>query len=440
MDRFSTGYSFFSSTVCGVFCMLALFGLLVTADVGLGAELHESFVHDYLEGDWGKLFFNVRYRFEHVEEENLQTANGDPIRLRLGYLTPELAGLQAYAEFLGNTSVFLNDFNNTANGKKEYSTIGDPNEGALNQAWLSFSSIPDTKIKGGRQKIDWDNERFICPSSWRQMEQTFDSITLLNTSLSAFSINAAYLFNALTSGNEEVNMQSPLLNMRYDFSEIGSVSAYGYWLDYDDPEDSGPFAYAYSSQTYGIHLTGSPSLSDNLNLLYTASYAGQSDYGDNPEDFSVDYYHLIGGLSVPNSGSLLTGINGRIGYEVYGTDSGVSFQTPLGANHKYNGWADLFGKTKPADGLQDLYGAVGVTIAGFKLDLAYHDFQADAGDSDYGTEVDVMLSKSFAKHYTILTSYAYYDADEFKTDTQKFWIQLTVDFSSPLIAIKRWWL
>jgi len=34
----------------------------------------------------------------------------------------------------------------------------------------------------------------------------------------------------------------------------------------------------------------------------------------------------------------------------------------------------------------------------------------------------------------------YYNADEFKVDTQKFWLQLTIDYSSPLIAVRRWWV
>ncbi len=115
-----------------------------------------------------------------MEQDGLKTANGDPIRLRLGYQTPNFAGLQAYAEFLGNISVFLDDYNNTSNGKTEFAVIGDPNEGALNQAWLSFDGIPDTMIKAGRQKLVWDNERFLCPASFRQMEQTMDSVTLLS--------------------------------------------------------------------------------------------------------------------------------------------------------------------------------------------------------------------------------------------------------------------
>ena len=441
MKNCRTRCNCFSYALTGALLLATPLGLLTAADVGLAEQTLDEQIHDILENDWGQFLFNLRYRFEHVEEDNeLLTANGDPVRLRLGYLTPQLAGFQAYAEFLGNTSVFLNDFNDNANGKTQYSVINDPTEGALNQGWLSFATIPDTVIKGGRQKIDWDNERFICPAAWRQMEQTFDSATLLNTSVADFSVNAAYLWNALTTSNQDVNMHSPLLNVKYTFGDIGSLAGYGYWLDYDDPDDSGPFEYAYSGQTYGLRFNGSPAVSDNLKFLYTAEYAAQSDYGDNPKDFTADYYHVIGGLMALNKGSLLTKISGKIGYEVYGSDNGVSFQTPLGANHRYNGWADLFGKTKPADGLRDLYGALSGTIAGVKVDLIYHGFEADEGGSDYGSEFDTMLTKIFAKHYKVLASYSYYDADEFKTDTQKFWLQFTVNFSSPLISMHRWWL
>ena len=65
---------------------------------------------------------------------------------------------------------------------------------------------------------------------------------------------------------------------------------------------------------------------------------------------------------------------------------------------------------------------------GVKGELIYHDFRADAGDSKYGTEFDAMLTKKIGSNYTIQAAYAQYNADEFKSDVQKFWLQLTVAF------------
>lgn len=402
--------------------------LLTTAGAGLAAEATTNErIENALQGDWGQIKMNLRYRFEHVEQDGLKTANGDPIRLRLGYLTPNFAGFQAYAEFEGNTPVFKDDYNSKLNGKTEYAVIADPSKGELNQGWLSFDTIPDTVLKAGRQKIVYDNQRFVGAVGWRQLEQTFDAVTLLNKSIGNFSADAAYLWNVRTITSQDVNMSSPLLNLKYAFQDIGSLTGYGYWLDYDDPDDSGSPPFALSSQTLGLRFNGSAAVADNLKLLYTAEYANQVEYQDNPLDFSADYYHLIGGLLLPNKDSMLTNISAKLAYEVQGEDNGVSFKTPLGTNHGFSGWADMF-LTTPPDGLRDLYGILTANVAGVKIDLIYHDFQADTGGSDYGTEFDTMLTKKFGKHYTLQAAYANYSADEYKTDTEKFWLQLTMSY------------
>jgi Alginate export len=408
---------------CTCFITLLLSGSAYAAEDKANDSISQA-----LRGDWGQVTFNLRYRYERVVEDGLKTGNGDPVRLRIGYLTPKFTGLQAYAAVLGNTPVFLDDFNDSSNGKTEYAVIRDPNEVALDELWITYETIPDTIIKGGRQHIAWDNERFICNAKWRQMGQSFDSITLFNQSLGNFSAKAAYLWTALTTENKKVHMQSPLLNLNYSIPKIGSIIGYGLWLDYDDSDDSGPFEYAYSAQTYGLRLNGSPSISENLQLLYTMEYATQSEYQDNPKDFTTDYYSIIGGLLVPLEQSIFKNFSASIGYEVFGSDNNVSFQTPLGANHRYNGWADIFGKSKPSTGLRDLYGLLSANIAGVKVDLQYHDFHADAGGNNYGTEYDIKITRKFMKHYEILASYSSYDANEYKTDTDKFWLQLTVDF------------
>ena len=382
-----------------------------------------------LKGEWGQVKLNVRYRYEEVDQDGLETAKGDPIRLRLGYLTPQYSGLQGYVEGLINTTVFVDDFNDTISGtNKEFAAIPDPDDEALNQAWVSWDTIGDTILKGGRQKIAYDNQRFVSPCAFRQLEQTFDAASLVSETVGNFTLSAAYLWNVLNVKNQESTMQTPLVNVKYAFPGIGSISGYGYWLDYRDAEDSGSSPYAYSSQTVGLRLSGEAAVSERFNLLYTAEYASQSDYGDNPESFDADYYHLVGGVAFSQKASLLNTMSAKFGYEVLGSDNGVPFQTPLGANHKFNGWADIFGINKPADGLRDLYGAIGAAIGPVKLDFIYHDFTADEGDSDYGSEIDVKLAWKIKQHCTLAASYASYDADQYKSDTDKLWLELIVDF------------
>ncbi len=407
---------------------IGVIALLLCGSASAAEETTNDKINHALRGDWGQVTLNMRYRYERVVEEGLEAANGDPVRIRIGYLTPTFSGFQAYTAVLGNTPVFQDNYNDNSNGKTDYAVISDPNEMALDELWLTYVKIPDTIIKGGRQHIAWDNERFICNAKWRQMGQSFDSITLFNQSLGNFSAKAAYLLTALTTENKKVDMHSPLLNLNYTIPRIGSIIGYGLWLDYDDPDDSGPFEYAYSAQTYGLRWNGSPSISEKLKLLYTLEYATQSEYQDNPKNFTTDYFIIIGGLLLPRQTAIFKNFSGSIGYEIFGSNNNVSFQTPLGANHRYNGWADIFGKTKPSTGLRDLYGILSVSVAEVKVDLQYHDFNADAGGSYYGTEYDIKVTRKFGEYYEILASFSSYDAKEYKTDTDKFWIQLTVNF------------
>lgn len=59
--------------------------------------------------------------------------------------------------------------------------------------------------------------------------------------------------------------------------------------------------------------------------------------------------------------------------------------------------------------------------------LAYHDFKSDVNDISYGTEWDMSLAKKFGR-VTVLAKAAIYNADNFATDTTKFWLQLLTKF------------
>ena len=123
----------------------------------------------------------------------------------------------------------------------------------------------------------------------------------------------------------------------------------------------------------------------------------------------------------------MTNIGGKVGYEVLGSDNNISLKTPLGTNHAFNGWADQF-LTAPPEGLRDFYAALTLTWLGVKADVIYHDFKADSGGADYGSELDLSLTTKFGENYLLQAKYADYNADEFNTDVQKFWLQFTLMF------------
>lgn len=397
--------------------------LAITA-APVSADSFTKSVEDALKGDWGQIKFNINWRFENVDQQGLGVANGDPIRLRLGYLTPEFYDFQAFAEFEGNTPVFVDQYNSLVNGKTQFPVIADPQAAEINQGWLSYAGIPDTVAKVGRQRIKYDNVRWIGNVVWRQLEQTFDSVSLVNKTIGNSELQGAFIWNVRNILAKDVNMTSPIFNLAYTFPNIGKLTTYAYLLDYTGTTGAD---LRNSTQSYGIRFNGKTGIIDNLKAHYTAEYAYQRDYMNNPVRYDANYMHFIGGLEIPDLAWGFTNLTGKIGWEQLGSDNNQGLQTPLGTNHAFNGWADLFLVTPP-QGLQDLYGVLSTKLFGVKLMTVYHQFDSAVGGIDYGHEIDALVVKKFAKHYTVLFKYANYFARNFKTDTQRFWVSVGVDF------------
>jgi hypothetical protein len=318
------------------------------------------------------------------------------------------------------------DYNSTRNGRTQYSTIVDPDLSELNQFWLSYKGIPDTLAKVGRQRIKFDDDRFIGNVGWRQMESTYDAILLThkNQTLFGLTVNAGYIDSVRTIVSTKEKMNSPILNINYKVGDWGNLIGYGYWLDYREPEN-----FAKSSQTYGLRFDGkSPQFFDTLNAIYTAEWGKQSDYADNPNHYQADRINLMAGATAYN----LT-LSGAM-EQLNGTGLNKTFNTPLGTNHAFQGWADLFinslNNNTLGNGIRDVFATVGYKMMNDSLIFTgvYHDFSDDTGVVQYGKEWDFSVLKKFGKHYSLLAKYANYNADSFSTDTQKIWLQGNVSF------------
>ena len=71
----------------------------------------------------------------------------------------------------------LNDnYNDGLNGKTRYPVIADPDNTELNQLYVMYAPSAAIRLTLGRQRINYDNQRFFGASSWRQNEQTFDAL------------------------------------------------------------------------------------------------------------------------------------------------------------------------------------------------------------------------------------------------------------------------
>ena len=417
-----------------------LIALTVVSSSAVADNVTKS-IEDALKfGNGGAVKIDLNTRFENVNQDNVRnpllngapaarqpkTANAVTTRLRLGLLSPVFHGLQGYAEYQG-VYAMDSDYNSTRNGKTGYSTISDPYESELDQLWLSYAGIADTVIKGGRQVIQFDDQRFIGNVVWRQLQQTFDSALITNKSIKNLTINAGYIGRVKTTTTTTESVNAPILNVNYKLGDYGNMVGYGYWLDYTDPGANA--VYYKSSQTYGLRLTNyqkqgeSFKLNDNFGLQYTAEWSIQSNYQSNPNNYTVNRYNLMGGFT-----AYMFTFQGAM-EQLDGVGKYNAFQTPLGTNFAFQGWADQFLVT-PDNGIRDVFGTVTTSLDRGEVILTgvFHQFYDDTGNINYGKEWDFLASKKFGKHYTLLARYAYYNADQYSTDTQKIWMQGNISF------------
>lgn len=367
----------------------------------------------------------ARLRYEQVDQDGI-TADADALTLRLRAGVEAKAGRwSALVEGQGNLAV-VDGYFDGLHGAATRPLVADPENIALARAQLRYAA-PSFAITAGRQRIALDDERFVGAVPFRQNGQSFDAVRAEITPIKGVKADLAYAWNVRTiwgidgaGARQQAVSGDNLFGNVSVATPVGKVAAFAYLVDQDEAAMQG---FRMSSQSYGVRLHGSQKLG-TAKLAYQLSYARQSDWHRNPNDYRADYWlaDVAVDLGAPRVG---------VGYETLSADNGValtSFQTPLATGFKYQGWADKFLVTPP-DGVRDLYASAGWgwnavgPFKGVTLQVVYHDYRSDRASRSYGDEIDLLASAKLGK-FTASARYAHYDADNFATDTDKFWLQL----------------
>ena len=367
-----------------------------------------------------KVLADLRLRYEGADFSNLsENADALTYRARVGLETGSFLNTKFLIE-IDHVQSLVDDFNSTINENTAFPVIADPNVTELNRLQLTNSSIPDTQVTIGRQRIILDDSRFVGNVGWRQNEQTYDAVRVVNTSIKGLKFDGTYIdqVNRIfgdDSPQGRFDSNSWLLNANYTVPIDGAklkLGTHAYLLDLSNA--------ALSSQTYGANA----SLSKGIVTL-KAAYAAQSDYGNQTVAYDEDYYLLE--VSAKQNGFF-----GSAGYEALTGDGTRAFTTPLATLHKFNGFADVFLAT-PTDGLKDSYVKLGYksdpigALKYINIFGVYHDFNSENTSSDLGSEIDAVISTQIGKT-KILFKYANYDADSFATSRERYSVQLDYKF------------
>ncbi len=360
---------------------------------------------------------SFRYRIETVDQETAaKDAKASTLLTRATIKTNWTSKIDSVLEFDDVSELGMDDYNagggNTPD-RTMYPAVVDPVGTEVNQAFARYNG-DSVKVGLGRQRILVDNQRFVGGVGWRQNEQTYDSLTVKSNFTDNLSFDYAYVFNvnrifgeAATDGSGDHTHNTHLLNLDYKMS-AGKLSGYLFSIDNED-------ALALSSNTFGVSFAGKAG-----DFGYRAELATQSDTGDNPNNYSANYFLLDGTYNI-NSFTI------GAGFEVLGGDveGGQGFTTSLATAHAFQGWADLFLAT-PAAGIEDFYIKGSYVIDGYKLLAVYHDFSSDEGSVDYGTEFDFSIATAFNKNLSGLIKYANFDSETVdKPSVTKLWFMLT---------------
>ncbi|AYV48861.1 hypothetical protein CFHF_24570 [Caulobacter flavus] len=382
-----------------------------------GASAQEASLLEAVKA--GRPLLEIRARYERFDQTKTATlrndAEGTTVRTRFGWETGGWHDVKALIEFDDVRRVGPEHFAITTPGvstplngadKARYPAINDPNVTEVNRAQLQWTPSKALQLTAGRQKIQFDDQRFVAAAAWRQDEQTYDG---LRTDLTLSRFRGTYVYvtrvNRALGERRDWDSDSHFVNATWTFSEALKATAFVYALDFSDSPVN-------TSITKGVRGVGRTKAGP-YTLTYSGAFARQSDYHRATADYELDY---LGGEFAATRGIYTA----QIGYHMLEGDGTRGFGAPLGAAHGFYGWADawssLGGNKSFADGLDDLNFTVTVKpkikARGFtnpELLVRYHDFDDDRTGADLGHEWNAQLTATIAPKLSAQLKYAGFD-------------------------------
>ncbi|MGJ8619735.1 MAG: alginate export family protein [Methylophilaceae bacterium] len=381
----------------------------------------------------GKFSGNLRLRWENVDQEGKsKLADAVTLRSLIGYETKPFHGFSVNTQIYG-VSPFNDDYNDKKKGdeitsRKAYPVVADPEDYDFHQIYLQWANASNT-VKLGRQGMILDNWRYIGDVRFRQNWAVFNGLSFVNSCLPKTTISLAHYEQVkdVTTKIHDANIE--IANVKYALTPTTSISGYGYFIDWNGRTEA-----AKSNQTYGVRLDGSVKVNDQWKVLYTAEYAQQDDYKDGSDLIDNDYYRIGAGVG---SGDWFVRVDQE---KLSGNSDGKAFQTPLGTNHLFQGWADVFLST-PNEGIEDTMLIAGGKFMGATIKTEYHWIDSDrnfdkvggGSGNQYGNEFDLGVYYPFTKQLTGSVEYANFKEDDaykgaHKSDIQKIWVTTMYNF------------
>jgi hypothetical protein len=364
------------------------------------------------EFDWGS-----RSRYADVAGDN--SGKAASVLLRFTLTSDWNSALTSTLE-IDHVSSFFKDHHSDGVRFNHQPLIPDPPGTEVNQAFIA-TELSNLTLKLGRQRVNFDNQRFVGGNGFWQNEQTFDALLGKINLLSNSNFTYSYIINSNRIFGDKGGKHLADDDVVYG-TEPGLRPA-NFWgdhkhrshlarLEWNEWDYTRIVAYAYAIDNRDMPGTSN----DTLGLSYTWRYkAGAINYraqlesaiqkrpeiADTP---NLAYYFADFGV-----GAGAYEVNGR--YEVLGGKNSVSFATPLGSLHNFSGWADEV-TNYVSEGLKDFSVGLLWRSSPFRVETRYHTFHAYQNGDALGTEFDFDLTYKPARKHSVSIRVAYFKPDQ----------------------------
>jgi len=430
--------------------------ILLTA-LSMQAMAEEEALPEYTFMDaikTGKNMTSFRLRYENVQQDGLQPnnlsnatnslnptrnddikdANALTLRSLIGWQTAPYHNFSFAAQLI-NVSKLDDNFNDgtnsfrtngasNQNNRIEYAKVVDPDYTDINQLYVDWTGIKNTRVRAGRQQVNLDNVRFIGDIAFRQVMQVFDGVSVFNKTIPDTELFVAHFEKVNQIFTTERNGNLEIINARYRISPTEFLVGYGYLSNFENlglgnawfGTGAANLAADQSNKTFGIRLDGTHPFTPNYRAHYTAEYAKQSDYKGGDDRIDAHYYKLGGGFGIDN-------FNMRIDQELLSSNKNqYAFQTPFGTNHLFQGWVDKFLVT-PRAGIKDSFVTATYRYGDFVFFADYHVLDSDEdfytvnggttrSGNRYGTEWNAAATWNIDKNWMTKLEYGKFSEDD----------------------------
>jgi hypothetical protein len=372
---------------------------------------------------FGQHDFGMRTRFQEVNDPFSGDAQAFTTRLKLtSRFTLDDEQQWQFLVEPNYVYAFNNGDYNSVTIRQNTSPIPDPQGFNWSKANFSYDSMNDWRLILGRQSLAFDNERMVGAIEFWQTPQNFDAITFDFNDHINWHLQYAYSNKVHRIFGQDATLTIPKGDIRYDLvdkrpvSELGEHKLNTHLLNvsYQTENNLTLTAYNYllenksqarlSSNTLGFRLSDEFK-PQKIKYRYTVELARQQDAYNNPDNYQA-WYSLLEG-SVQYRSHIF-----QLSQEILSEDSNQGFKTPLGTNHKFQGWVDVFTGYSMQTGMRDQYLTYRGRIKKLRWRTVFHRYNRYSDSENIGDELNFELAYRATRKWEWKLVYADYRAKE----------------------------